>query len=1245
MKHFILKNNATIIKSIDDLGIILPSGASADISYFDIDTAYASDQLDSLLKDGSLTLNDGINDLSYTAARILLASGPDVSGFANVVHTHIKSQIVDFEHAHNDLYYQKSEIDSNVALSYYSKTQMQTAGQSEVNWENIVSKPLVFAPDVHNHDSAYYTKSQIDTTLGLYYSKANLQTAGQASIIWNNLTGIPSTFPPSDHIHDDRYYSKIESDTQFAAIAHIHDDRYFTKSESDIRFAEIIHNHNSDYYTKVQSDARFAGIIHNHDSAYYTKPQIDTALELYYSKTNLQTAGQASVAWGNLAGTPLTFTPSEHDHNSLYYLKSESDAKYSLLGHSHIKSQITDFSESAYVHSTGTETVAGDKTFSGNIAITGNLTVSGTVTTVNSQTINLADNIISLNSDYSGSNPTENAGIEVKRGTITNASLIWDETADKWKAGITGSESEICLVGHIHDDRYYTESEIDNKFTNLKMAGVKKVVDQYEDLLSVTDEIAGTVYIVRERSGVKTGISQLYPETSNTIIHMKFDGNTTDEKGHTNTGLALTYETGIVGQAGVFDNAYRTYTNQSDLNVTSNFSCGVWVYPTLLKEGKSYSLFDKYPTDGSQSGWGLIIEDGGKIQVWAMGPNQPFVRVKTYSKLRVNQWTHIGLSFDGTVIKLWKNAVVIAELPFNGNIGANNAPLDIGRYYSDYIHCKMDDLFYTKDTLSATDFMSIVNNGPFAEYHDEGFWMWNGTQWIFLIQNMSGIYHNELLGINCEEYLHLTKSQYAGLTAGNDGSAYHSHGSLYNTKSEITALLTGKSDISHTHDDRYFTETETDSLYGSKVFLAANYLGLNGGTISGNINVTGTISVAGTPLGSIYATIANVYSKTNLQTAGQASVAWGNLTGIPTSFTPSSHTHDDRYYTESESDAKYALLSHAHDSVYYTKTNLQTAGQASVAWGNLTGVPTSFTPATHNHDDRYYTESESDAKYASLSHAHDDRYFTETEITTNYYSKTAIDSAFASLTHTHDDRYYTESEIDSKLGLITIATISANDPTTDVTAGELETLTNGSNADGLHTHSFIGGGAKSLDEAYGAYGVGRTVAVDYGPVQLSAQDGFAPLKLTPISYTPNQWLGGGELCVRDGNLFCYDSTRSKWLSVDSSSIVVSGNSNTTSGYLYVNNTVMTSVLGICMPFDVTIVGLSVSNANANAYGTMDIRNWGTTIAQVSFDGYSSASNYLNIDVTAGDVIQVYCTANGSGRPNKPNVLLMFKRRI
>lgn len=84
------------------------------------------------------------------------------------------------------------------------------------------------------------------------------------------------------------------------------------------------------------------------------------------------------------------------------------------------------------VVTTTTQTFAGNKTFSNNVIISGDLTVNGTTTTVNTETINLADNIITLNSNYAGSAPTENGGIEVERGTIANVSLVWNESTDRW---------------------------------------------------------------------------------------------------------------------------------------------------------------------------------------------------------------------------------------------------------------------------------------------------------------------------------------------------------------------------------------------------------------------------------------------------------------------------------------------------------------------------------------------------------------------------------------------------------------------------------------------------------------------------------------------------------------------------------------------------------------------------------------------------------------------------------------------
>jgi hypothetical protein len=74
-----------------------------------------------------------------------------------------------------------------------------------------------------------------------------------------------------------------------------------------------------------------------------------------------------------------------------------------------------------------------------------NLIISGTQTTINTETINLADNIITLNSNFAGDPDivVEDAGIEVERGTGDNVKLFWDESEDAWTVTNTTGDFQI----------------------------------------------------------------------------------------------------------------------------------------------------------------------------------------------------------------------------------------------------------------------------------------------------------------------------------------------------------------------------------------------------------------------------------------------------------------------------------------------------------------------------------------------------------------------------------------------------------------------------------------------------------------------------------------------------------------------------------------------------------------------------------------------------------------------------------
>jgi len=74
--------------------------------------------------------------------------------------------------------------------------------------------PGVFAPASHDHNTLYYTKTELNTS------------GGGGSVHWDNVDNKPSTFPPDAHNHDDIYYQESEIDSFLSGksdTTHTHD--------------------------------------------------------------------------------------------------------------------------------------------------------------------------------------------------------------------------------------------------------------------------------------------------------------------------------------------------------------------------------------------------------------------------------------------------------------------------------------------------------------------------------------------------------------------------------------------------------------------------------------------------------------------------------------------------------------------------------------------------------------------------------------------------------------------------------------------------------------------------------------------------------------------------------------------------------------------------------------------------------------------------------------------------------------
>ncbi|MGQ2802037.1 hypothetical protein ACT54M_16765 [Leptospira santarosai] len=101
---------------------------------------------------------------------------------------------------------------------------------------------------------------------------------------WNNIQNKPAAFPSSNHDHDSRYYTKSESDSALLG----------KRNTGAIPAVEIVEDTNHRFVTDAEKGT-------------WNSPP-------------------PAADWNTLSNKPATFPPSNHDHDSRYYTKSESDS-------------------------------------------------------------------------------------------------------------------------------------------------------------------------------------------------------------------------------------------------------------------------------------------------------------------------------------------------------------------------------------------------------------------------------------------------------------------------------------------------------------------------------------------------------------------------------------------------------------------------------------------------------------------------------------------------------------------------------------------------------------------------------------------------------------------------------------------------------------------------------------------------------------------------------------------------------
>jgi hypothetical protein len=93
--------------------------------------------------------------------------------------------------------------------------------------------------------------------------------------------------------------------------------------------------------------------------------------------------------------------------------------------------------------------------------------------------------------------------------------------------------------------------------------------------------------------------------------------------------------------------------------------------------------------------------------------------------------------------------------------------------------------------------------------------------------------------------------------------------------------------------------------------------------------------------GSSWNALTTSYAMNVTQLGGQNAayyLNWNNFTNKPTTYPPSSHTHDDRYYTEAESDGRFgATLANSGQLLQLKAPNGGVVGSITVAYAASAG--------------------------------------------------------------------------------------------------------------------------------------------------------------------------------------------------------------------------------------------------------------------------------------------------------------------